>query len=51
MIAGRITMHQLRDSCTRRKLAAHAILDGVRAGLDHPSAVVAWALRVLGEKA
>lgn len=31
------------------KQRAHQILDGVRAGIQHPAAAVAWALSTLGE--
>lgn len=44
-------MTTLRNHCTHEQLLAHSILDGVRAGLDHPLRLIRWALRVLGEKA
>lgn len=31
------------------KRRAHAILDDVRAGIDHDSRAVIWALRILGD--
>lgn len=41
-------MSQLR-STDPMKLHAHALLDDVRAGIHHPAAAIAWALRMLGE--
>lgn len=35
------------DNPTKRR--AHAILDDVRAGIDHDSRSVIWALRILGD--
>lgn len=31
------------------KRRAHAILDDVRAGIDHDTLAVMWALRILGD--
>lgn len=41
-------MSQLRNT-NPLKLRAHALLDDVRAGIHHPAAAIAWALRMLGE--
>ncbi len=41
-------MSQLRTTNTI-KLRAHAILDGVRAGVHHDARAIAWALAILGE--
>lgn len=42
-------MIRLRDNCTRFELRAHAVLDDLQAGIEHPIATVMWALRMLGE--
>lgn len=42
-------MIRLRDKCTRFELRAHAVLDDVRVGIEHPIETVMWALRLLGE--
>lgn len=41
-------MSQLRNT-NPLKLRAHSLLDDVRAGIHHPAAAIAWALRMLGE--
>lgn len=42
-------MTRLRNHCTLSKLRAHAVLDEVKLGIDHPMESVMWALRTLGE--
>lgn len=44
-------MTVMRSHCTPAELAAHALLDQVRSGIDVPAKAIDWALRVLGEKA
>jgi hypothetical protein len=39
----------LREHCTRQQLAAHAILDDVKAGIYVHHQTIVHALRVLGE--
>lgn len=43
--------HFLRDHCDHLEVKAHLILDDVRDGLNHSAQMVAWALRILGERA